>query len=217
MRKKGFFMKLVIKTICFLMAIMFLPVISFADANSWKIRPFVGYEVSALRASKLDYSQDYTPGHYKDLRIFNRLYDGNLVLGAEFFNYIAVSVKPDFAQSEETSLYRDKEMHKKNEVYLDFDIFLAKRRSNFKPYISFNVGYMDLQMVTYLSEFGDILMYAGVNKNYSFWALGFGAGCKYYIKKNVYLMTDVEYKRTTEDFPFRLTTTNWNIGVGYRF
>ena len=210
-------MKNFIKKLYVFMAIAILPMVCFAKVNSWNIHPFIGYEVSAVKASKLDYSKDYTPGHYKDLRVFNRLYDGNIVLGAEFYDYVALSVKPNLAQSEETSYYHNKEMHKKNEVYADLDIYLAKRKSNFKPYISFNAGYMELQRATYLVGFNDILMYASTNENYTFRTLGFGAGCKYYVNKNVYLMTDVEYKRTIEDFPFRLTKKTWNIGAGYRF
>lgn len=199
------------------MAIMVLPMVCFARTNSWKVRPFVGYEAHAAKISKLNYNENYSVGGYKDVRVFNRLYDGDIVFGAEFYDYVALSIKPNFAQSQEITWSRKEEIHKKNEVYADLDFYLAKPRSNIKPYISFNMGYMELQKATYLSDFGGVFMYASTDKEYSFKVIGVGAGCKYYVNKNFYLMTDLEYKRTIEDYPFRISRTLWNIGAGYRF
>ena len=184
-----------------------LPMGAFAKSD---IRPFIGYDFSLASTSNVKIKQSGNTIVEADEFAFNDDNIGSFGLGVEFEDVMAIYVTPTFNKVK----LKGGEEPESTEIDTAFNFYLT-RGSNFKPFVSLNIGYIS------------------VNDNDSFKASGatFGTsiGCKQYISDNIYLFANAGYKFSTKmdvkkitgtpvtDAKLRISGFDLSIGAGYRF
>ena len=190
--------------------LMALPMGAFADLN---IRPFVGYDFSLLGNTNMKIKYQGDTVIKNDSFSFNNDNVGSFGLGVEFGDVMAVYVTPVFDRvkiKEGTT----RTTMKTTEIDAAFNFYLT-RGSNFKPFVSLNVGYINMDDDKAFKADGA--------------TFGVSLGCKQYMNDNVYLFASAGYKFSTKmdvkkymgasvsDEDLKMSGFDLSIGAGYRF
>lgn len=187
-----------------------LPMGAFADSH---IRPFIGYDFSLASTSSVRIKQSNHTEVKADSFSFNNDNVGSFGIGVEFDDVMAVYVTPIFDNAK-VKFAGATSVAKATEIDTAFNFYLT-RKSNFKPFVSLNVGYISIDDDDYYKA-------SGAN-------LGVSLGCKQYINNHIYLFANAGYKFSTEmdvkkdhglsasDKDMKISGFNLSIGGGYRF
>ena len=187
-----------------------LPMGAFAKSD---IRPFIGYDFSLVGNTNMKIKQSDHTAIKTDSFSFNNNNVGSFGLGVEFADVMAIYVTPIF-NSVEVKAGGTTNTADTTEIDAAFNFYLT-RNSNFKPFVSLNVGYISI-------DDDDSLKASGAN-------FGISLGCKQYVNDNIYLFANAGYKFSTEmdvkkysgapvsDIDLRMSGFDLSIGAGYRF
>jgi hypothetical protein len=187
-----------------------LPMGAFADSH---IRPFIGYDFSLVVNTNMKIKYQGDTIIKNDSFSFNDDNVGSFGLGVEFGDIMAVYVTPVFNRVK-IKEGPDTTTMKTTEIDAAFNFYLT-RGSNFKPFVSLNAGYINM-------DDDETVKASGAT-------FGANLGCKQYMNDNVYLFASAGYKFSTKmdvkkymgasmsDMDLKMSGFDLSIGAGYRF